>query len=167
MLCFNNIIFFERCCFLSQFGQRQTRNIIGGKYYWELQDWVNQLFMKYNRCLVCGSKNNLEPHHITQVKPYDKLYSSVNNGAVLCKDCHRKYHEEYNGNVNPVSLVEFTKTMNKPKKKVVKSDCNDLVKKYKKLKKVEKYYREETFRLRDELGLSKNGYFKKDELNNE
>ena len=141
------------------FGQHQSRKIAGGKYYWELQDWVNQLFLKYNECLVCGDKEDLEPHHIVRVKPYDKLYSDVNNGAVLCKKCHRQYHELYD-EINGVTLLKFAQSKYS---KEGNKNYMKLSKKYKQLKKVEKYYRNETFRLRDEAGLTKNGYFLKEE----
>lgn len=142
------------------FGYNQSRKIAGGKYYWELKDWVNQLFLKYNKCLICGSKEHLEPHHIVQVKPYDKLYSDINNGAVLCKKCHRRYHELYD-EVNGVTLMQFARSKFDKKGSM---DYKTLLKKYKQLKKVEKYYRNETFRLREELGLTENGYFKKDDV---
>ena len=141
------------------FGNNQSRKIAGGKYYWELQDWVNQLFLKYNKCLICGSKKELEPHHIVQVKPYDSFYSNIDNGAVLCKRCHREYHELYD-DINGVTLTQYAQSRFKSEGS---KDYRTLSKKYKQLKKVEKYYRGETFRLRDELGLTKNGYFKKEE----
>lgn len=94
---------------MSRLGFNQSRKVAGGEYYWKLQDWVNKLFIKYNKCLICGSKKHLEPHHIVHVKPYDKLYVDVNNGAILCKKCHREYHELYS-EVNGVTLTKYAQS---------------------------------------------------------
>lgn len=94
---------------MSGFGEKRKRQIAGGKYHWKLQDWVNQLFIKYDRCAICGTKHDLEPHHVVKVKPYDNAYASVDNGVILCKRCHRKYHEMYNGDINAASLLEFAR----------------------------------------------------------
>ena len=133
---------------MSKFGFKQERNVNGGKYYWELQDWVNKLFMTYNKCPICGSKKDLEPHHIIQVKPYDKLYSNTKNGIILCKKCHRKYHEEYGSNINPGTLLKFGLDNFKGKSGFSNAQ---LSKKLKQSNKVLKYYQDETFRLREEL----------------
>lgn len=126
---------------MARHGRRQTRNVNGGKYHWELQDWVNKLFITYpNKCIICGTRKNLEPHHILQVKPYDELYSSVSNGCLICKDCHHDYHERYGSNINPVSLVQYAKKQ--------KQIDKGLKRQYRQLKLVEKYYRNETERLR-------------------
>lgn len=93
---------------MSGFGQKQKRLIGGGKYHWKLQDWVNKLFIKYDRCAICGSRHDLEPHHVTRVKPFDKAYVSLDNGIILCKKCHRKYHESY-GDINAYTLLEFAR----------------------------------------------------------
>lgn len=41
-------------------------------------------------CQVCGSKNNLEVHHIKSFEKYKKLRFDINNGLTLCNICHRK-----------------------------------------------------------------------------
>ena len=94
---------------MSRYGFKQKNNTQGGKYYWQLQDWVNKLFIKYDKCVICDTKKNLEPHHIIQVKPYNKLYSDVNNGVIMCKSCHRKYHIKYMEDINPYTLLLFMK----------------------------------------------------------
>lgn len=140
---------------MSKYGFKQKRNHNGGKYYWELQDWVNQLFITYDKCAICDSKFNLEPHHIIQVKPYDKLYSNVKNGLVMCKSCHRKYHEEYGNNINPYTLLMFMKSHVKGAGGLNNKQLN---KKLKQSNKLLKQYQEETFKLREELNeLKKKG----------
>lgn len=128
---------------MARHGRKQTRKVNGGKYHWELQEWVNKLFLEYpTKCIVCGSRKHLEPHHILQVKPYDELYASVSNGCLICKNCHHEYHNLYGNNITPFTLIEYSKKKNKslPNKK--------LKKQYKQLKLVEKYYRNETERLK-------------------
>lgn len=128
---------------MGKYGSKQRRNINGGKYHWERQEWVKKLYLEYpNKCIICGAKNDLEPHHILPVKPYNDLYGDVNNGCLICKRCHRKYHEKYGEEINPFTFVSFAKEMNKQKK-----DNKTLKKNYRQLKLVEKYYRKETERL--------------------
>ena len=124
---------------MSRYGVKQQKNTKGGKYYWKLQKWVSKLFILYDKCVICNSKKNLEPHHIVPVKPYDELYSDVNNGIVLCKSCHHNYHEQYKDNINTYTLLKFTKENIKLNKKLEQS--NELL----------NYYQNETFRLRNEL----------------
>lgn len=138
---------------MSKLGFKQERNTNGGKYYWKLQDWVNKLFMIYNKCLICGSKENLEPHHVIQVKPYDKLYSDTNNGVILCKSCHKKYHEQYGGNINAGTLLKFGLRNVKGKNGLSIAQLN---KELKQSYVILKYYQDEAFRLREELDELKN-----------
>ena len=69
------------------------------------ENWKNAVFMKYGRrCEMCGKTDNLEIHHrrsfncllknyeiTTKVQAFecDALWN-VNNGSVLCKECHDK-----------------------------------------------------------------------------
>jgi recombinational DNA repair protein (RecF pathway) len=130
---------------MARHGKKQKRNVNGGKYHWELQDWVNKLYLEYpNKCVVCGTKKDLEPHHLLQVKPYDELYTSISNGVLICKECHHEYHETYGANITPYTMITFVKKK--------QSKNSGLQKKYKQLKKVEKYYRNETERLKKLLG---------------
>lgn len=145
---------------MSRYGYKQKNKINGGKYYWQLQDWVNKLFMKYDRCVICGSKGNLEPHHVNQVKPYDKSYADINNGVVMCKSCHRKYHEKYMGDINTFSLLLFMRDSIKGKGGLNNAQ---LTKKLKQSNKVLKYYQEENLRLRKELNELKNNGVEKEE----
>lgn len=132
---------------MARHSRKQTRKVNGGKYHWELQEWVNKLFLEYpTKCIVCGSHSHLEPHHILPVKPYNELYASVSNGCLICKDCHHEYHSLYGKDITPFTLMEYSKMKNKCNKK--KNPNKQLKKKYNQLKLVEKYYRNETERLR-------------------
>jgi len=41
-------------------------------------------------CVHCGSKKQLQVHHIKSYQYYPKLRTKVINGMTLCKTCHRK-----------------------------------------------------------------------------
>ena len=46
-------------------------------------------------CQCCGFDDDLEVHHIDGVYDNPELATDVNNGVVLCKYCHLKYHKIY------------------------------------------------------------------------
>ena len=54
-----------------------------------------------DHCYICGSKNNLEVHHIIHQEDYrngvnEKIHiakNSLSNLAVLCETCHDKHHD--------------------------------------------------------------------------
>ena len=94
---------------MASWGVKKARNIAGGKYHWKLMGWVNQLFYKYDSCAICGRKVDLEPHHVVKAKPFDKAYSSLDNGVILCKHCHSEYHNRYS-EINAATLLEFAKS---------------------------------------------------------
>jgi len=43
-------------------------------------------------CQKCGSKENLKAHHIKPVKLYPLESCDVDNGIILCGECHNKAH---------------------------------------------------------------------------
>ena len=43
-------------------------------------------------CQKCGSKENLNAHHIKSYAKYPKLKLELSNGITLCKKCHIKIH---------------------------------------------------------------------------
>lgn len=72
---------------------RQSRNIRGyGKFR------KNVLERDDYTCQICGSKENLEVHHIKEYSKYPKLRTCLSNGITLCKSCHKKIH--YSGEHN-------------------------------------------------------------------
>lgn len=72
-------------------------------------NWRKQVLEKDNVCICCGGDKHLEAHHIFQKAEYPDLASDPNNGGVLCKWCHKKYHSYYHNDINPRSLIKFLK----------------------------------------------------------
>jgi len=87
-----------------------------GKYYYDLGYTFNRLKRQTGECFVCGSRENLEPHHLKQVKASKPDYCEENNLVVICKSCHKKYHNRYK-KVNPKTFAEF-----------IRKSCSDKVK---------------------------------------
>lgn len=54
-------------------------------------EWVNHV-KEAGKCSVCGSKENLEAHHIYSWADYPSLRLNVNNGVCLCVNCHADAH---------------------------------------------------------------------------
>lgn len=66
----------------------KTRNLTSD------QTWADNIKKLYHCCHICGSMENLEAHHIIPVANstlLDHRYG-LNNGIVLCKDCHDLVH---------------------------------------------------------------------------
>lgn len=57
-----------------------------------LMNWKRTIQKRDNVCQVCGSKNNLQAHHILYRKYYPKLALNINNGMLLCKTHHNETH---------------------------------------------------------------------------
>jgi hypothetical protein len=57
-----------------------------------LMNWKRTIQKRDNVCQVCGSKDNLNAHHILHRKYYPKLALNVNNGIILCKQHHNESH---------------------------------------------------------------------------
>lgn len=59
----------------------------------EYRKWRNDvLFRDGYKCAVCGSKDNLEAHHIKPVAQFPELALDINNGTTLCLKCHYDAH---------------------------------------------------------------------------
>jgi HNH endonuclease len=70
-------------------------------------NWAKIIKEKFNyTCEICGSKDNLEAHHILPVKTNPELENDINNGACLCHDCHMKH-----GHKDECSLSNLAKVI--------------------------------------------------------
>lgn len=58
----------------------------------EIGNKVLDLFK--NKCLVCGSKNDLCVHHVVKIDIKDPEYNNIENLIVLCRKCHMSHHRK-------------------------------------------------------------------------
>lgn len=57
----------------------------------EYRLWKKSVFKRDNyTCIWCGSKKQLEADHIKSFAFYPELRFAIDNGRVLCRDCHKK-----------------------------------------------------------------------------
>lgn len=63
------------------------------KKYCKLKIWVKSVIEREGECQKCGSKRNLEAHHMQKQNRYDKHYFDQEWGVCLCRDCHREFHK--------------------------------------------------------------------------
>lgn len=55
--------------------------------------WTKKVLLK-GKCECCGSKENLEAHHIIKWADYPKGRIDEKNGMCLCHRCHTEEHKE-------------------------------------------------------------------------
>lgn len=57
----------------------------------DYKEWRMAVFTRDNfTCKKCGSKRNLEAHHIKEQSNYPELRYVVSNGLTLCHSCHKQ-----------------------------------------------------------------------------
>ena len=58
------------------------------RYFYEFQNTINIVKREQGyKCFICGSTDNLGPHHIKKVKQSNALYASKENVVILCRKC--------------------------------------------------------------------------------
>jgi hypothetical protein len=60
-----------------------------------------------NRCVICGSENNLNTHHLFSFSSFPELASDPENGVTLCEKCHRAFHSEYGLSATPKQFMDY------------------------------------------------------------
>jgi len=63
----------------------------------ETRLWREAVFARDNwTCQKCKVKGcNINAHHIKNFAQYPELRFAIDNGVVLCQDCHREFHKIY------------------------------------------------------------------------
>ena len=89
---------------------------------------------KEDKCLICGSKGNLDPHHIIYTNKYDELHNSEAILAVLCHNCHHEYHKKYHYNTTFKTLMKFKEDFHRNECLKLKKQNKSLKRKNKKLR---------------------------------
>lgn len=62
--------------------------------------WSKAVIERDERCKRCGSRGNLESHHIVGINQDPGQAFDINNGIALCEKCHHGFHAKYHG-LNP------------------------------------------------------------------
>jgi len=58
--------------------------------------WKKEVLKAYNfQCIKCGSKENLNTHHVESYFTNKELRWDISNGVILCKTHHREFHARY------------------------------------------------------------------------
>ncbi|MCF8890638.1 HNH endonuclease [Priestia megaterium] len=79
----------------------------------ENKAWRMSVFIRDDfTCKVCGSKEEIEAHHIFNYSSHKKLRYKLSNGITLCEICHDNFHNMYTrkGN-NDKQLLEYVKNI--------------------------------------------------------
>ena len=64
-----------------------------------------QVLTKFNnRCVNCGSDENLCIHHKEKMKPTDVRYNDIDNLTILCRKCHMAHHRR-EGDIVALGIV--------------------------------------------------------------
>lgn len=57
------------------------------------QKWRVSVFIRDNRqCQKCGSKKEIQAHHIKMWSKFKEFRYDINNGITLCYTCHKEVH---------------------------------------------------------------------------
>ncbi len=75
--------------------------------------WKEEILKNQDTCQICGGDKCLEVHHVFGFTKNPHYRINPDNGIVLCKWCHEKYHNYYPGPATPVSLIKFIKQFNR------------------------------------------------------
>ena len=73
------------------------------------REWVKAVYrLDFWTCRKCGSKKNIQAHHIEDYGSNPKVRTEVSNGITLCEICHREFHHQYGqGNNTRAQLNNF------------------------------------------------------------
>lgn len=74
----------------------------------EIRLWKKAVFERDNfTCAKCGqSGGELKVHHINNFADFPELRTSLENGIVLCKNCHNKFHKQFGRKNNTKEQLE-------------------------------------------------------------
>lgn len=72
------------------------------------QLWAHDVKVRDEVCQVCGSSHQLEAHHVVPKAQVPSKKYDVDNGILLCRDCHRSgehsIHRQLGVNYSPVEF---------------------------------------------------------------
>ena len=60
----------------------------------DLYFWSREVRMQYDyHCVYCNASRHLSAHHIFPKSKYRGLKYNLNNGILMCKNCHTELHQ--------------------------------------------------------------------------
>ena len=59
-----------------------------------LSNWSKRIIKRDLACVICGSRSDLEAHHIIPVSNSKRYEYKDSNGIALCKNCHLLVHNK-------------------------------------------------------------------------
>lgn len=59
---------------------------------YKYRQWRLSIINRDGKCMVCGSKENLQAHHIKPFSTHPLERYDERNGLTLCETCHKKLH---------------------------------------------------------------------------
>lgn len=85
----------------------------------EYKKWRKKVYSRDRyTCKMCGSKKQLQAHHIKRWSQYPTLRFIISNGITLCKICHKNiygkeemYEQMFYDMVNPKDKIYILKIM--------------------------------------------------------
>jgi len=82
---------------------------VRGRKYEEYYEWRRGVYARDNYvCVVCGTKGDIQAHHILAYKAYPEHQTVLPNGITLCRPCHESFHDVYGkGDNNLMQLIEW------------------------------------------------------------
>ena len=55
--------------------------------------WTKSVYTRDNyTCQICETKQDIQAHHIRAWKKYPDYRYNIDNGIVLCRNCHQNVH---------------------------------------------------------------------------
>ena len=103
---------------------RKTRNE-GFRHIDGYKDFIKQILYLYNyTCFLCGSKENLEVHHLDGYEWCKEKRTDISNGICLCDKCHKAFHSKYGYKSN--TKQQFEEFIGKPVETFTESDKVEL-----------------------------------------
>lgn len=74
----------------------------------EYNNWKFAVRLRYNdKCQCCNSLDKPHAHHIKSRQAYPELQYIIDNGIVLCFECHMQLHMFYGSETTEIQLAEF------------------------------------------------------------
>jgi len=71
----------------------ENEDVLNDRISPEYDSWRQSIIKRdYHTCVLCGSTEWIEVHHIVRWIDDDKSRYEQNNGVCLCILCHRKHH---------------------------------------------------------------------------